>query len=376
MIYLDYAATAPMKEEAIQTYIEAVRRYPGNPSSLHDSGSEAEDLFEQCKEKLADLLHGDKKGIYFTSGGSESNDLAIRSIAKGNAERGRHIITTKLEHPSVLSAFAALEEDGFQVTYLPVDEHGLVSLSSIENSLSEQTILVALQHVNHEIGTTQAIKDIGLFLKSRGIILHCDCVQSFGKLPIDVKELNIDSLSISSHKVGGPKGVGAVYINPSIHWKSVYHHATHQKGFRPGTINVPGIASFITAASISIDEMDKYHSHYVSLKEHWSNLIRPYSSSLKIEGMCQLPSIIGMTSNCFQGQFLMLECNRRQLAVSVGSACHIGQQNPATTITAIGKSIDEANRFIRISLGPNTVTHHLDLLFNALLPYLKTNEAI
>ncbi|MEW9501868.1 IscS subfamily cysteine desulfurase [Jeotgalibacillus marinus] len=376
MIYLDYAATTPMREEAVETYIQATNHFPGNPSSLHDTGSEAEDLFSTCKLKLAELLNGEKNGIFFTSGGSESNDLAIRSIVKGHAHRGRHIVTSKLEHPSVLGAFSTLEEEGFRITYLPVQPDGLISLSVIEQNITAHTILVSIQHVNHEIGTTQHIQEIGALLKSKRIPFHCDCVQSFGKLPIDVKQLNVDSLSISSHKVGGPKGVGAVYINPNLHWESVYKLATHQQGFRPGTINVPGIASFVTASKIAINEMTDHQQHYLLLRKKWTDLIQPYSKSITIEGAQQLPSIVGMTSSNVQGQLLMLECNRRQLAVSTGSACHIGQQNPATTMTAIGKTVDEANRFIRISFGPNTTEQHLDQLYEALLPYLQLKNKI
>ncbi|MGD7046200.1 IscS subfamily cysteine desulfurase [Jeotgalibacillus proteolyticus] len=371
MIYLDYAASAPMRKEALDTYYKAATSFPGNASSLHDTGTAADDLLQECRKELGTILGGDPNGIYFTSGGSESNDLAIRSIAKGNAHRGRHIITSKLEHPSVLGAFTVLEEEGFELTYLPVQDNGLISLQDIEKALTNETILVAIQHVNHEIGTTQQIQKIGSLLKKHSIAFHCDAVQSFGKIPIDVHENCISSLSLSSHKVGGPQGVGAVYIDPSVHWKSTYKFATHQKGFRPGTLNVPGIASFITAAACAVNEMKEHHEKTMMLRNMWIHLVTPHHEAIQIEGINQLPSIIGMTSSSFQGQWLLLECNRQELAISIGSACHIGQQIPATTITAIGKTIDEANRFIRISLSAETSRSDLEQLYQALTPYLK-----
>ncbi|KIL46985.1 IscS subfamily cysteine desulfurase [Jeotgalibacillus campisalis] len=371
MIYLDYAASAPMRKEALDTYIQAATAFPGNTSSLHDTGTAADDLLQKCRKELADILNGDPNGVYFTSGGSESNDLAIRSIAKGNAHRGRHLITSKLEHPSVLGAFATLEEEGFDITYLPVQSNGLISLRDLEQALTDKTILVAIQHVNHEIGTTQNINEIGSLLKKHSIAFHCDAVQSFGKTPINVHNSHVSSLSISSHKVGGPQGVGAVYIDPSIHWKSSYKFATHQKGFRPGTINIPGIAAFITAAAHSVKEMKEDYKKTEMLRTNWIRMISPHNNAIQIEGTNQLPSIIGMTSSKYQGQWLLLECNRQQLAISVGSACHIGQQIPATTITAIGKTVDEANRFIRISLGKKTSLSDLELLYQALLPYIE-----
>ncbi|MDG5473575.1 IscS subfamily cysteine desulfurase [Jeotgalibacillus sp. ET6] len=376
MIYLDYAASAPMRREALDAYYKAATTFPGNPSSLHDTGTAAHDLLQECRKQLADVLGGDPNGIYFTSGGSESNDLAIRSIVRGNSHRGRHIITSKLEHPSVLGAFAVLEEEGFKITYLPVKPNGLLSLQDIEKALTNETILVAIQHVNHEIGTTQQVQEIGSLLKKNSIAFHCDAVQSFGKIPIQVQENYISSLSISSHKVGGPQGVGAVYIDPSVHWKSTYRFATHQKGFRPGTLNVPGIAAFTTAAACAINEMMEHHEKTRVLRDMWIDMIKSHDEAIKIEGINQLPSIIGMTSSSFQGQWLLLECNRQQLAISVGSACHIGQQIPATTITAIGKTIDEANRFIRISLGAETSRTDLEHLYQALTPYLKIDKAI
>lgn len=242
MIYLDYAATTPMSAEALQTYTKAASQYFGNEQSLHDIGGTVSSLLQVCRKTFAEMIGGKEQGIFFTSGGSESNYLAIQSLL--NAQNKKHIITTPMEHASIRSYFQSLQSKGYTITEIPVDKNGLIRLIDLEEAITEDTVLASIQHGNSEIGTVQNIAEIGALLKKYNVLFHSDCVQTFGKLPIHVFEMGIDSLSVSAHKIYGPKGVGACYINPQVRWTQIFPGTSHEKGFRPGTVNVPGIAAF------------------------------------------------------------------------------------------------------------------------------------
>jgi len=357
MIYLDYAATTPMSENALDVFIQASKNFYGNASSLHDIGSAAKNLLEESRRKLAKRLNCEQNGIYFTSGGSESSILAITSLIDANRKKGNHLITTTCEHASIFHLFQKLEKYGFEVTYLPVDKYGMVSLDVLRQTIKETTILASIQHANSEIGTVQPIKEIGEILHKKKVIFHCDTVQSFGKLPIDVKEMNIDSLSLSGHKIYGPKGVGAVYINPKLKWHPQLPGTTHESGFRPGTVNVPAIASFITAADDICKNMKEEGKRLSNLREELIDYLTVLpSTKIIVEGSSHshLPNILGLRIVGMEGQFAMLECNRYGLAISTGSACSIGMQAPSRTMKAIGRTDEEAMSFIRLSFGKNT----------------------
>lgn len=373
MIYLDYAATTPIREEALQVYMEVSRNYFGNPSSLHDSGTQANHLLEMCRKELADKMNAEPEGIYFTSGGSESNFLAIRSLIDANKEKGNHIITTSTEHSSVYNLCKQLEKEGFSFTYLPVDQYGQVKLEDVRDSITDQTIFASIHHANSEIGTIQPIEQIGQLLHEHQIIFHSDCVQTFGKVPIDVKKAKIDSLSISSHKIYGPKGVGACYINPSVVWKSLVPGTSHEKGFRSGTVNVPGIASFVTAAQLICNEMDEATKHYSILRDKLISGINNMHHEVVVEGHPRnsLANIIGLSVSGTQGQYVMLEYNRHEIAISTGSACQIGQQTPSKTMLAVGKSPDEAKQLIRLSFGRLTEEIHIEKALEVLKKITK-----
>ncbi|MDF0726783.1 IscS subfamily cysteine desulfurase [Cytobacillus sp. S13-E01] len=362
MIYLDYAATTPMRDEALQVYSDVAKKMYGNPSSLHDIGTKAKNLLEGCREELALLLNADTKGIYFTSGGSDANILAIQSLISANRKRGNQIITTQLEHSSILNLCKRLEGDGYIVTYLHVNSHGEVDLDELENAITDQTILASIHHVNSEIGVIQPLKQISAILKKHNIIFHSDCVQSFGKLPLDVIDIGVDSISISSHKIYGPKGVGAVYINPIVKWQGQFPFTTHEGGFRPGTVNVPGISGFVTAAQLIYNEMTSEQSRILELRKRLidgvENLNYPFE--MLNDSFKQLPNILGLLLIGIEGQYTMLECNRYGIAISTGSACQVGQQTPSKTMLAIGKSPENAKQFIRLSFGKYTTTDDID----------------
>ncbi|MED4879327.1 IscS subfamily cysteine desulfurase [Anoxybacillus geothermalis] len=368
MIYLDYAATTPMCQEAIAAYAEAAAVYFGNESSLHDVGTKAKQLLTLCRRELAAMINGEAEGVYFTSGGTEANVLAVRSLVAARRQNGNHLITTEIEHASLHHLFKQLETEGYRVTYLPVDRFGRIRLEDLERAITPQTILASIQHANSEIGTIQPLADIGRLLRARGVLFHSDCVQTFAKIQLDVKAMAIDSISVSAHKVYGPKGVGAVYIDPRSHWRPVFRGATHESGFRPGTVNVPGIAAFITAAKQLYDRMESGQAHFERLRRRLLDAIAAKQLPITVEGHpdCRLAHIVGLTVHGLDGQLVMLECNRAGIAISTGSACQVGQQAPSRTMLAVGKTPEEAKQFVRVSFGMATAQSEIDELVSTL----------
>jgi cysteine desulfurase len=362
MIYLDYSATTPVSERALEIYGEVARKHYGNASSLHDVGGVAQQILEASRQALADLFQGEARGLYFTSGGSESSDLAIRSLLKANHRRGKHIMTTQVEHASVANTFVSLEEEGYRVTYLPVDEFGVVKRDVLEASVTQDTALVSIVHANSEIGTVQPIEEIASWLHERHILFHTDAVQSFGKLPIQLKDAPIHALSLSSHKIYGPKGVGAAYIAPEVSWLPVIPGATHEKGFRHGTVNVPGIAGFATAAQEMHGMMKDEVARWIRLRDRLKQGIEGTGWDVAWEGHPEqrLPHHLALRIRGMEGQYAMLEFNRYGVAVSTGSACHVGQQAPSSSMKAIGRTDQEARELIRMTVGRFTTEQEID----------------
>lgn len=373
MIYLDYAATTPISDKALDMYNQVSKNYFGNPNSLHDIGTTAADILNTCREELASLFHGEARGVYFTSGGSDSNYLAIQSLVKGYTHNGKHIITTEVEHSSVSNTFKYLEEAGYVTTYLPVNEYGQVAIEDVKNAVRDDTILVSICHANSEIGTIQPIEEIGAFLYEQKIIFHSDCVQSFGKIPLDIKKAKLDSISISSHKIYGPKGVGASFISPTVAWKGLIPQTTHEKGFRPGTVNVPGIAAFVTAAQEIHATMGSEAKRYRGLSEKLVIEIKDVFPAIVVEGhpLHRLPHHLGLRIPGMEGQYALLELNRQGIAISTGTACQLGQQNPSKTLLAIGRSKQEAYEFIRITLGHLTTEKDIEETIQAFYKILE-----
>ncbi|PGW24507.1 IscS subfamily cysteine desulfurase [Bacillus cereus] len=366
MIYLDYAATTPMSAEALQTYMKAASQYFGNEQSLHDIGGTASSLLQLCRKTFAEMIGGKEQGVFFTSGGSESNYLAIQSLL--NARNKKHIITTPMEHASIRSYFQSLQSQGYTITEIPVNKDGLIHLDDLETAITENTVLASIQHGNSEIGTVQNIAEIGKLLKKYNVLFHSDCVQTFGKLPIHVFEMGIDSLSVSAHKIYGPKGVGACYINPQVHWTQIFPGTSHEKGFRPGTVNVPGIASFLTAAENILKNQQEENLRFKALRSYFLERLHTIPLEIEVEGHSTscLPHIIGVTIKEIEGQYTMLECNRRGIAISTGSACQVGKQEPSKTMLAIGKTYEEAKQYVRFSFGQQTTKDQIDTTIHAL----------
>lgn len=366
MIYFDYAATAPMSEEALNVYIKTNQKFFGNSSSLHDEGSRARFLLERCRESLAKLIGGKKEGVYFTSGGTESNLLAIVSLAKAARKKGNHIITSLAEHSSVHSAMAYLEKAGFAVTKLPLSSRGIVEPEKLAAAIRPDTILVSLQYINQEIGAINPIEEIGRLLAEKEILFHSDCVQAFGKLDICPLLKWVDSLSLSSHKVFGPKGAGAVYMDPSVQWSPVFPGLTHEGGFRGGTVSVPAIAAFTAAAEEACRTF--------SQQTEWAfrRLLKEKLSGssfcwIEAEEARQLPSIIGLTLPGMEGQLVLLKLNEQGCAISTGSACDARSENGTKAILAMGYPMETARQFFRISFSRRTTMEEIETLGDLLL---------
>ncbi|ARF18693.1 IscS subfamily cysteine desulfurase [Sporosarcina ureae] len=367
MHYFDYAATTPLREEAASVYVSVSQQQFGNTTSLHDVGGAALNVLAHSRQNLSALLGVRSEGLYFTSGGTESNTLALVSLAESAKNKGQHMILSAAEHPSLHSAAAYLERQGFRTTTIPFTTAGIIDLQALEDAITDQTTVVSVQHCNPEIGTIQPIRSISKLLKPKGIYLHSDCVQSFGKLSMRDISPYVDSLSVSSHKVHGPKGVGAVYIDPRIRAVPLFPGATQEKGFRGGTVNVPGIAAFVTAAELAHPNEAKYRA----LRALFMNILsaRPeaftiYTSPQSSE---QLPQIIGLCAKHSEGQRIMLELNRRGFAVSTGSACQVGQQQSSMTMSAMNIPAHLAKGFVRISFGETSTSENATQLAKALL---------
>lgn len=354
MKYFDYAATTPLDQEAAEIFVKASTEFFGNSSSLHDIGGQSAALLEYCREEMAQLLDVDKQGVFFTSGGSEGNFLAIEALLSAPKKQGKHIIAGMAEHSSVHGILKRLEKDGYSITYLPFNSSGVIDPENLLKTIKPDTILVAIQHVNSEIGTIQPIEQLAKICTRHDIHFHTDMVQSFGK--IDVRNITslVSSFTFSGHKIYGPKGIGGAYVNPKIGWNPFFPGTSHEKGFRPGTVNVPAIAAMTTAAQKITSKIQENARRFVELRHAFLNALQPISERVHVYqagGDSQLPNIIGMRISGIEGQWMMLESNRLGFAISTGSACQIGMQTPAKVTQALGLTIDESKEFIRISFG-------------------------
>ncbi|WHY90662.1 IscS subfamily cysteine desulfurase [Neobacillus cucumis] len=373
MIYFDYAATTPLDPEAAKVYLQAATEFYGNSSSLHDIGGNASALLENCREELAKLVNVDKSGLFFTSGGSESNFIAIEALLSAPKKQGNHIISGVAEHSSIHGTLSRLKRMGYEITLLPLNSSGLIDIGELEDAIRPETVLITIQHVNSEIGTIQPIEKIAHICKENNIHFHSDFVQSFGKINLSMVAPLLSSFSFSGHKIYGPKGVGGVYIDPSISWRPFFPGGSHEKGLRPGTVNGPGIAAMTVAAQQIFPSISETFYHYAELRKAFLEALRPIKEWVQVfeaEG-AQLPSIIGLRVAGIEGQWVMLECNRLGFAISTGSACQVGMQSPSKVMKALGVSDEQAKEFIRISFGRLTSIEDVLELGKALVGIVK-----
>lgn len=373
MKYFDYAASCPLDREAAEVYIQAASSYYGNASSLHDAGDQANGLLAYSREQMAGFIGVSKDGIYFTGSGSEGNYLAIQALLTGRKKKGKHIISGMAEHSSVSNTIEKLRQAGWDITLLPFHEDGRIDLEDFQNAIREDTVLASIQHTNPEIGTLQPIEEIGKLCRENQILLHSDCVQSFGKVDMSPIAPFVDSLTVSGHKFYGPKGVGAVYLNPEVRWDPYVPGTSHEHGFRAGTVNVPGIAAMAVAAEKAVRGLEENKKQFRLLREMFLTSLEP------IREMCtvyraDLPSTIGMRIPGLEGQLIMNEANRYGFAISTGSACQVSMQAPSKTMVALGVEGKTAKEFIRITLGRETQPEDVRELGKTLVKIARENR--
>src|SRR3989338_8219972 len=367
-IYMDHAATTPVDKEVIQTMLPYFDKKFGNASSLHQFGQEAKEALENNRETVAKLINDEPREVIFTSGGTESDNWAIKKIAFTNEDRGNHIITSKIEHHAVLESCEFLEKNGFKVTYLPVDKYGLVNPEDIKKAITKNTIFVTIMHANNEIGTIEPIEEIGKICKEKGVYFHTDAVQTVGKVPIDVKKMNVDLLSCSSHKLYGPKGVGFLYVKKGTKIAPMMHGGGHEFCLRSGTENVAGIAGFAKACELAQKNMEKWNSHEKRLRDKLVKgvLERIPESWLNGHPEKRLEGNANLCFKCIEGESLILHLDDKGVAASTGSACSTKSLKPSHVLTAIGLSPVDAHGSLRLTLGKDNTEKEIDYVLDVL----------
>jgi cysteine desulfurase len=376
--YFDYAATTPLDSEAAQVYVKTATEYYGNTGSLHDIGGTAKEIVENCRREFAKMLGVESSGIYFTSGGSESNYLGIQALLSSQRIKGTpHIISSMAEHTSIRSTMDILAEKGCEVTLLPFNEEGRIDIEMLKKATKENTALIAIQHGNSEIGTLQPIHEISEWCREKGILFHSDSVHTFGKIDLHSFAKMVDSFSMSSHKFYGPKGIGVGYVNPKLAWKPHYPGTTHENGFRPGTLNVPAIAAMTIAAQKMTATQKEVYEYTSQLRQLFITNMAEIKDIITIYGAKddqQLPHTLAMRIHGIEGQWAMLECNRRRFAISTGSACSTGLKSPSKTMTAMNIPVKPAKEMIRISFGRETSEQDCIELARTLVEITKTSS--
>ncbi len=354
-IYLDNNSTTPVDprvKEAIKPFLE--EKY-GNPNSLHRKGTEARKAVEEAREKTASLINSSEKEIYFTSGATEANNLAVKGTALERKEEGKHIITTEVEHDCVLEACEALEEKGFEVTYLEPDEEGMIQPEKVKENLREDTVLVSVMMANNEIGVLQPIKEIGKILSKTDTYFHTDAAQAIGKIPVDVKELGVDMLTLNAHKMYGPKGIGALWKKRSVRLEPLIHGGGQEDGLRSGTENVPYIAGFGKAAELAEKELEKDREKLERLTRTLLEELDSRIDEMIVNGpenlKKRLPGNLNLSFHGVEGEALMLKLDEENIQVSTGSACASESLEPSHVLSSIDKNPELAHSSIRIGLG-------------------------
>jgi cysteine desulfurase len=367
MIYLDNAATTPVRKEVLEEMTPYFSKKYGNASSLHSLGREANKALQGARTRVADVINAMPEEIYFTSGGSEADNLAIKGIAFANKDKGNHIIVSSIEHDAVLNTCKFLGENGFEVTYLPVDKYGFVNCEDIERAITKKTILISVMHANNEIGTIEPVANIGTLAQEKGVYFHTDAVQTFGKIPIDVEKMGIDMLSASSHKVYGPKGVGALYVKKGIEIQPLIHGGGHENGLRSGTENVAGIAGFGKAAELAENERAVEAGREIKLRDKLTKgALKIKNSYLNGHPTIRLPNNANFSFKFIEGEGLILDLDSYGIAASTGSACSSKTLEPSHVLLAIGLRHEEAHGSLRLTLGRETTDKDINYVLKTL----------
>ena len=369
-IYLDHNATTPLRPEVVEIMIPYLKDHFGNPSSLHHFGQEAKRAMEDARESIANLIHSNPSEIVFTGGGTAANNLAIKGVARAGREKGKHIITSSIEHPAVLNPCNSLEQEGYQVTTLPVDRSGMVDPDEVRSAIRPDTILLSIMHANNEVGTIQPIEEIAEIAGIHGIPIHTDAIQSLGKIPVNVKTLGVDLMSLSAHKIYGPKGVGALYIRKGIELEPLLHGGHHEMNRRAGTENVSGIVGFGKAAELS--EMELKDPSWLrameALRDTFLKKLQRDIHDVQLNGhpIKKLPNTLNVSFDGVNGESLAINLDLCGIAVSTGSACTSGAILPSRVLLAMGAPLAIVQGSVRFSLGRDTNREEVDLTVEAL----------
>lgn len=366
-VYLDHNATTPLDPLVLEAMLPYLSELFGNPSSVHSFGREARRALEEARETIARLIGADEKeALVFTSGGTEADNFAIKGAAYAHRERGRHLITSAVEHPAVLETLRHLSREGFDVTLLPVDPEGLLDLEALERALRQDTILISLMHANNETGVLFPLAEVARIAKERGILFHTDAVQSFGKVPIDVKALGVDLLSLSAHKLYGPKGVGALYIRPGLKLLPLHHGGHQERERRGGTVNVAGAVGFAGAAELAHAKMEEESHRLGRLRDKLEGGILERVEGVRRNGhpISRLPNTSSLSFEGIDTESLLVGLDLEGIAASSGSACSSGSLQPSHVLKSMG--VPEGWASLRLSLGRGTTEEEIDYVLDVL----------
>jgi cysteine desulfurase len=365
-IYLDNSATTPVDKRVLEAMKPFFSKIYGNASSLHKFGREARRSMEESRTKVAKVINAKREEIIFTSGGTESDNLAIKGICFANKQKN-HIITSKIEHHAVLHTCQWMEKQGFEVSYLPVDKYGIIHPSAVENAIKENTALVSIMFANNEIGTIEPIEEIGKICREKGVYFHTDAVQAFGKVPIDVNKDNIDLLSISAHKVYGPKGVGALFVRKGVRIEPIVHGGGHESDIRSGTENVSGIVGFGAASEIAKKEMKKEAYREIKLRDKLiKGVLKIKDSRLNGHPIKRLPNNVNVSFEFIEGESLISYLDAKGIAASTGSACSSKSLEPSHVLLAIGLKHEQAHGSLRMTLGRENTNEDINYAMEVL----------
>ena len=368
IIYLDHGATTAVDERVLNKMIPYFNISYGNPSSIYGIGRQNKMVIERARQEVAKVINCNPKEIYFTSCGSESDNLALKGIMYANKEKGKHIITSKVEHPAIMNTCATLKRQGFDITYLNVNKEGFVKLDELRSAIRNDTVLISIMFANNEIGTIQNIMEISKIAKENNIIFHTDAVQAVGNIKIDVQKLGVDSLSMSAHKFYGPKGVGALYVKNDINIDRIQDGGHQEKGMRSGTENVAGIVGLAEALKMAYKELDENNKKILENRNYFIEEIKENFKETTINGNLEhrLPGNINVTFKGKDSLEILLKLDEYGICASSGSACSTGEDKPSHVLTAIGLSPEEAFSTIRFSLGKENTKEDIDNVINIL----------
>ena len=361
-IYLDNAATTKTAQEVVDAMLPYFTESYGNPSSIYELGHRSKEAITKAREEVARVIGAKTEEIYFTGGGSEADNWAIKAAYEAYKSKGNHIITSKIEHHAVLHTCQYLEKQGARVTYLDVDENGLVDLDQLQKAITPETILITIMFANNEIGTIEPVKEIGMIAKEHGILFHTDAVQAFGQVPIDVDELNIDMLSSSAHKINGPKGIGCLYIRKGVKIRSFIHGGAQERKRRAGTENVPGIVGYGVAARMAAESMIERTKKEKELRDYFIRRVLEEVPYTRLNGdpVKRLPNNANFSFQFIEGESLLIMLDMKGIAGSSGSACTSGSLDPSHVLLAIGLPHEIAHGSLRLTLGADTTKEDLD----------------